>query len=190
MNLAARAAFDFARKYNVLPLPEDNSVKVEQTMNREKQKGFSLIELLIVVAIIGIIAAIAVPRLMVAQQAAHETAALGEVQTIGKSQVLYSITKGHGKYGSLADLGAQGMIDSVMTSGTKGGYVYASTPVTTEGLPPMFDTTAHPSSVGTFGTGNRSFYSNESNVVFETEGITPPSATPQDRVPKNGTPIQ
>jgi prepilin-type N-terminal cleavage/methylation domain-containing protein len=191
MNHAAPAAFDFARKHEFLPDSEEHTfLRWDKTMKRKKQEGFSLIELLIVVAIIGIIAAIAVPRLMVAQQAAHETAALGEVQTLGKSQVLYSITKGHGKFGTLADLGAQGMIDSVIASGNKGGYVYVTTPVTTEGLPPMFDTTAHPSSVGTFGTGNRSFYSNESNVVFETEGITPPSATPQDRVPKNGTPIQ
>jgi prepilin-type N-terminal cleavage/methylation domain-containing protein len=159
-------------------------------MNRKKQEGFSLIELLIVVAIIGIIAAIAVPRLMVAQQAAHETAALGEVQTIGKSQILYSIARGKGKYTDLATLGSLQYVDSVMAGGIKGGYNFESKPITAEGMPPMFDTTAHPSSVGTFGTGNRSFYSNETQVVFESEGIQPPTATPQDRVPKDGTPIQ
>lgn len=159
-------------------------------MNGNKQEGFSLIELLIVVAIIGIIAAIAIPNLIKSQQAAHETAALTEVQTIGKSQVLYSVTKGHGKFADLASLGAQGIIDSTLASGNKGGYVYASTPITAEGMPAMFDTTSHPSSAGTFGTGNRSFYSNETMVVYEADGITPPNATPQDRVPKNGTPIQ
>ena len=73
-------------------------------MDRKKhtQRGFSLIELLIVVAIIGIIAAIAVPRLLVAQQTAHETAALAEVQTIGKNQIMYSLSAaGKGKFGSL-----------------------------------------------------------------------------------------
>jgi prepilin-type N-terminal cleavage/methylation domain-containing protein len=158
-------------------------------MNKKRQRGFSLIELLIVVAIIGIIAAIAVPRLLVAQQAARETAAFTEVQTIGKSQILYSATTGRLKYGDLAALGAKGIIDSSLASGTKGGYLYTSTPIDMEGMRPMFDTTAKPSTIGTFGTGNRSYYSNEAlgNAVYEADGDQPPTATPQDRVPKNGT---
>jgi type IV pilus assembly protein PilA len=159
-------------------------------MKRKKESGFSLIELLIVVAIIGIIAAIAIPNLIKSQQAAHETAALTEVQTIGKQQVLYSITKGHGKFSDLATLGSMGYVDSNMATGNKGGYVFATAGVNVEGMPAMFDTSAHPSAVGNFGTGNRSYYSNETMVVFETDGITPPTATPQDRVPKDGTPIQ
>ncbi|MFY9558187.1 MAG: prepilin-type N-terminal cleavage/methylation domain-containing protein [Blastocatellia bacterium] len=160
------------------------------TLKKQNQRGFSLIELLIVVAIIGIIAAIAIPNLLKSQQAAHETAAMTEVQTIGKSQVLYSISKGHGKFADLATLGSLGYTDSNMASGNKGGYVFTSTPINAEGMPPMFDTTAHPSAVGTFGTGNRSYYSNETMVLFENDGIQPPTATPQDRVPKDGTPIQ
>lgn len=155
-----------------------------------RERGFSLIELLIVVAIIGIIAAIAIPNLLKSQQAAHETAALAEVQTIGKNQVLYSITKGHGKFADLAALGAAGYVDANMATGTKGGYLFATTPINAEGMPNMFDTTAHPTAVGTFGTGNRSYYSNETMVVYESDGIQPPTATPQDRVPKDGTPIQ
>jgi len=54
----------------------------------------------------------------------------------------------------------------------------------------MFDTTARPIEAGTFGTGNRSFYSNETMVVFESGGIEPPTTTPPDRVPKNGAPIE
>lgn len=158
-------------------------------MDRNKQRGFSLIELLIVVAIIGIIAAIAVPKLLVAQQAAHETAAFAEVQTVGKSQILYSLTKGRGQYGELATLGGQGLIDQALGSGNKGGYIFTSTPVEAGGLRPMFDTTAKPSSTGTFGSGNRSYYSNEAlmEIVYEADGGEPPSATAQDRLPKNGT---
>lgn len=157
--------------------------------HRRKERGFSLIELLIVVAIIGIIAAIAIPNLLKSQQAARETAALSEVQSIGKAQVLYSLTKGRGKFSDLAGLGAQGIIDSTIASGTKGGYLFTSTPVGSEGMPSMFDTTSKPASAGTFGTGNRSFYSNENSVVYEVEGAEPPTATPQDRVPKDGQPI-
>ena len=160
-----------------------------ESMNNRKQRGFSLIELLIVVAIIGIIAAIAIPNLLKSQQAARETAALTEVQTIGKQQVLYSVTKGRGKFADLATLGSMSYVDSNMATGTKGGYIYATTPINADGMPAMFDTTAHPSTVGNFGTGNRSFYSNETFVVFQSDGIQPPTATPQDRVPKDGTPI-
>jgi prepilin-type N-terminal cleavage/methylation domain-containing protein len=80
-------------------------------MKKREQRGFSLIELLIVVAIIGIIAAIAVPNMIKAQQATHETAAIGNVKAIQQGQALYSVTKGHGKYASLQDLGADGDID-------------------------------------------------------------------------------
>jgi type II secretory pathway pseudopilin PulG len=145
--------------------------------------------LLIVVAIIGIIAAIAIPNLIKSQQAAREVAALTDTKTIGSSQVLYSVTKGRGKFADLAGLGSQGIIDSVLAAGSKSGYLYTSDPVVNEGMPPMFDTTAKPSSTGNFGTGNRSYYSNETMVVYDAEGGTPPSATPQDRVPKDGSPI-
>ena len=188
MNLAAHAAFDFARTSH--SLRDGNTQRWGKAMDKNKQRGFSLIELLIVVAIIGIIAAIAIPNLIKSQQAAHETAAKAEVKTIGNSQVLYSISKGRGKYADLATLGSLGYVDSNMASGAKGGYAFSSAPLNADGMSPMFDTTAHPSQIGTFGTGNVSFYSNESGVVFEADGIAPPTATPQDRVPKDGTPIQ
>ena len=54
----------------------------------------------------------------------------------------------------------------------KGGYIFASAPINVEGLRPMFDTSAKPSSTGTFGSGNRSYYSNETlgNTVYEADG--------------------
>ena len=137
-----------------------------------------------------IIAAIAIPNLIKSQQADHESAAIAEVQNIGKQQVLYSITKGKGKFADLATLGSLGYVDSDVANGNKGGYVFATTPINLEGMPPMFDTTAHPSEVGNYGTGNRSFYSNEIMVIYETEGINPPTATLRDRVPKDATPIE
>jgi len=90
-------------------------------MNRNEQRGFSLIELLIVVAIIGIIAAIAIPNMIKSQQAAHETAAMADVKAIQSAQLLYQMTKGHGKFGNLQALGTEGIIDSSFASGNKGG---------------------------------------------------------------------
>jgi len=157
---------------------------------KHDEKGFSLIELLIVVAIIGIIAAIAIPNMIKSQQAAHETAAIGEIKTLGTSQITYQITKGRGKFGNLQALASEGIIDSGMASGSKGGYQYASDPLTADKGPSMYDTTAKPSAIGTFGTGNRSFGSNETNVIFEADGAVDVKGTATDRRPAGATPIQ
>jgi type IV pilus assembly protein PilA len=149
----------------------------------------SSLSLLVAIPVI-IIAAIAIPNLLKSQQVAHETAALTDVLTINKAQVLYSVTKGRGKFTDLRTLGAQGLIDSTLASGRNNDYIFTTGPVVAEGFPPMFDVTANPLEVGTFGTGNRSFYSNETMVVYETEGGKPPEASAKDRIPKNGTPIE
>src|SRR3989442_1179239 len=70
----------------------------------KNQKGFSLIELLIVVAIIGIIAAIAVPNLLQSKAAANEASAIASCRNLVTAEITYYTTKGSGKYGALADL--------------------------------------------------------------------------------------
>src|SRR6516162_5939263 len=100
-----------------------------------KQKGFSLIELLIVVAIILIIAAIAIPNLLRSRMAANEASAVGSLRTINTAAVTYSTTYGIGYPGTLLMLGPAAtassatadLIDSVLSAGIKSGYSFTYT---------------------------------------------------------------
>ena len=86
--------------------------------------GFSLIELLIVVAIILIIAAIAIPNLLRARRSANEASATASMRTIGSGQLLYRSTNGN--FTSLTGLSQDSVIDGVLGSGAKSGYTFVS----------------------------------------------------------------
>jgi prepilin-type N-terminal cleavage/methylation domain-containing protein len=87
-----------------------------------KVKGFSLLELLIVVAIILIIATIAIPSLLRSRQVAHETSAAATLKTLNTAQISYTAISG-GTYGTMPDLIGAALIDSRFTS-TLSGYNY------------------------------------------------------------------
>jgi prepilin-type N-terminal cleavage/methylation domain-containing protein len=140
-----------------------------------KQKGFSLIELLIVVAIILIIAAIAIPNLLRSRMAANEASAVGSLRTINTAEITYASTYPAVGFIALTNLGGvagatgtsatAGLLDNVLASGTKSGYSFAvALTAGTSGNPnPFYSSTAKPVLVGQ--TGQRYFYSDASGVI-------------------------
>ena len=144
----------------------------------KKQKGFSLIELLIVVAIILIIAAIAIPNLLRSKIAANESSAVGSVRTIGTAQVTYSSSWGQGYANTLLQLGGPApcttasaasacLIDALLSTGgnIKSGYQFAMAgqKADANGAFQGFEINADPTNVQT--TGVRHFCDDQTGVL-------------------------
>jgi type IV pilus assembly protein PilA len=156
-------------------------------MRSNKQQGFSLIELLIVVAIILIIAAIAIPNLMRSKMAANEASAVASLRTYNTSIVAYSTTYGTDPSTDLSQLGpsaapsaaAADLVDSLLgvAAPVKSGYAFTFTPDPAPvGTPKVYSVYTIVAVPAAASTGQRKFFTNQSGVIWQTVDGTAPTA--------------
>jgi prepilin-type N-terminal cleavage/methylation domain-containing protein len=146
--------------------------------------GFTLIELMVVILIILIIAAIALPNLLRSRMTANEATATSSMRTISTGEASYqaagidATTNGIGKYGTLTSLGSglTPFIDAGLSSGVKAGYQFQATPALDGSVIPRYTATASPAVQDK--TGFRAFYVDETGVIrFESDGAAPSSTS-------------
>ena len=132
-------------------------------MNNPKRfsdQGFSLVELLIVVLIIGIIAQMAIPHLMQSKLAANEASAITTVRSVLNAETLYVTTVGSGRYATMGGLVSGMLVDTVVGSSTKDGYTFS---ISLGAADASFVVDARPT--GFNASGIRSFYADETAVI-------------------------
>ncbi len=157
-------------------------------MKKNNQKGFSLIELLLVLTIAGILATIAIPNLASSRRSANEASALASIRVINAAQTTYQGTLGQGGFGSFPSLFSQRLIDQGLglAPNTRNGYLFTLAVVPkTLTTPSVYDLTCTPQySAGVFAsTARRNFYSNETHrLYYSTLPAVPPSADPNREI--------
>lgn len=126
------------------------------------KKSFTLIELMIVIAIIAIIAAIALPNLLAARKHGNEVSAIASIRTLGGAESLYLDRSTASVFGNLTNLNDANLIDEVLGSGSKQGYLFTATPSSTSPNY-LYELTASPGAPG--ASGDRHFFANQDGVI-------------------------
>ena len=153
----------------------------------KNRNGFSLVELLLVVAVILIISAIAIPNFLRSRLRANEASAVASIRLINTAALTYSLTYSNLGYPvSLTAMGGANpctassaqacLLDDVLSQGTKSGYSFA---LTGDGLVPSVSylVTGTPQAVGS--TGQRMFCADQNSVIhYDSSGSGCTSASP------------
>ena len=126
------------------------------------KKSFTLIELMIVIAIIAIVVAISIPNLLSARKHGNEISAISSLRTVGSAQAIYHDRSTDSVFGSLTDLTNAGLLGETLGSGSKQGYEFAATPSSTS-PEYIYEVTANPRVPQQ--TGDRYFYVNQDGVI-------------------------
>jgi type IV pilus assembly protein PilA len=163
-------------KINNVQLRSNSSRQIGSFLSRAATQGFTLLELLIVLAIIILLASIAVPNLMKARRAANEASAVSSLKLIAGGQLVYRQTQG--QYTTLAFLNQESIIDNLLGSGVKSGYVFESSPGTVP--TDEYTATATPSvPSGIAASGVRYFFVMQDHVLrYNMTGPADSTSTP------------
>lgn len=170
---------------SIQKLPNDKAmnhdspiVPTNPQQRHRKTSGFSLIELLIAMALLLILAALAVPNYMAAMARANEASAASSVRAIISAENLYRNT--YGTFTDMPNLGGDYLTDNRLSAGQKSGYIFDATPGAGSAASLDFSIQATPQlSIGPSATGVRHYYGDQSAVIrFNLAGVADASSPP------------
>lgn len=139
------------------------------------KKSFTLIELMIVIAIIAIIAAISLPNLLAARKHGNEVSAIASIRTLTAAEAIYLDQSTASVFGNLTNLNAASLINETLGAGAKQGYGFTATPSATS---PQYIYTSSASPQIPGETGDRYFFANQDGVIRFNTLTTATSADP------------
>jgi prepilin-type N-terminal cleavage/methylation domain-containing protein len=138
---------------------------------RQRKRGFTLVEIMITVAIIALLAAIAIPNLLRVRHNANESAAIASLRTISTAEESFWTSRTPNTYGTLVAMAMPASnppyIDATLAAGTKQGYAFTITNLTAN----TYTCTAVPVTVGT--TGTRIFSVDQTGVIMDNTNNLP-----------------